>query len=122
MTPAPRPILMWVVRHLQCAKLLQCWGGKLGTLADTPEGKEAMTALEAMDMEDVRKAIKKLIGQGLDTKKPQRASRQDYVIAMDASIHLMTAVADVRKVYQVGAPPFSALRRRTNPVWCNCHF
>ena len=93
------------MKHLQCAKLLQCWGGKLGTLADTPEGKAALTELEAMDVYEVRKAIKQLIGQGLDTKKPQRASRHDCAVSMDASVQLMTAVADVRKVYQVCAPP-----------------
>ena len=32
-------------RHLQCAKLLQCLGGRLGTLLSTTEGLEAMSTL-----------------------------------------------------------------------------
>ena len=57
-------------RHLQCAKLLQCLGGKFGTFARTAEGHEALSILDNMYIEDVRKVIKLLIDQGLDTKKP----------------------------------------------------
>lgn len=44
-------------RHLQCAKLLQCFGGKLGALQDTPEGRQALKVIDDLSMEDVRKVV-----------------------------------------------------------------
>ena len=88
-------------RHLQCAKLLQCLGGRLGTLAGTTEGHEALSTLETMDMEDVRKVIKLLIDQGLDSKKPERATHQECVIAFEASVELMSPVNEISRVFGV---------------------
>jgi ankyrin repeat protein len=75
-------------RHLQCAKLLQCFGGKLGSLQGTPEGSEALAKIDALSMEDVRKVIKLLISQGLDSKKPQRATHQQVSVSVSDSLSL----------------------------------
>ena len=88
-------------RHLQCAKLLQCLGGKLGTFARTAEGHEALSILDNMDMEDVRKVIKLLIDQGLDTKKPERATHQECVVAHEASVDLMQPAQEIKRVFDI---------------------
>ena len=100
-TPMDDCVRGGTTRHWDCAKLLQCWGGKLGTFSNKPEGTAALSEIDAVDIQDVRKAIKGLIGQGLDTKKPQRASHHDCLVAMDASVQLMTTVDDARRVFQV---------------------
>ena len=88
-------------RHLQCAKLLQCLGGKLGTFNRTPEGHEALSTLNSMDMEDVRKVIKLLIDQGLDSKKPERATLQECRIAYEASVELVQPVHEIKRVFDI---------------------
>jgi hypothetical protein len=112
-TPMDDCVRGGTTRHWQCAKLLQCWGGKLGTFLHKPEGTAALSEINAVDILDVRKAIKGLIGQGLDTKKPQRASHHDCLVAMDASVELMTTVDDARRVFQV-----SCLRPRLRTGHC----
>jgi len=94
-------VLGGTTRHWQCAKLIQCWGGKLGMFLNKPEGTAALSEIDAVDIQDVRKAIKGLICHGLDTKKPQRASHHDCLVAMDASVQLMTTLDDTRRVFQV---------------------
>ena len=86
-------------RHLQCAKLLQCMGGQLGTIKKTTQGHEALSTLETIDMEDVRKVIKLLIDQGLDTQKPERATLQECVIAFEASVDLIQPTLDISRVF-----------------------
>jgi len=88
-------------RHLQCAKLLQCLGGRLGTLVSTPQGREAMHALTSIEMEDVREVIKLLIDHGLDSKKPERATFQECVIAFEASVELMSPAFEIARVFNI---------------------
>ena len=88
-------------RHLQCAKLLQCLGGKLGIFNGTPEGHEALSTLDSMDMEDVRKVIKLLIDQGLDSKKPERATYQECIIAYEASVELVQPVHEIKRMFDI---------------------
>jgi len=79
----------------------QCLGGRLGTLAKTTVGHEALSTLDTMDMESVRKVIKLLIDQGLDSKKPERATHQECVIAFEASVELMSPVNEISRVFGV---------------------
>ncbi len=79
----------------------QCLGGHLGTLAKTTIGHEALSTLDTMDMESVRKVIKLLIDQGLDSKKPDRATHQQCVIAFEASVELMSPVNEICRVFGV---------------------
>jgi len=88
-------------RHLQCAKLLLCLGGKLGIFNHTPEGDQALSTLHRMDMEDVRKTVKQLHHQGLDSKKPERATHQECVIAHEASAELMQPVQEMKRVFEI---------------------
>lgn len=60
-----------------------------------------MSTLETMDMEDVRKVIKLLIDQGLDSKKPERATHQECVIAFEACVELMSPVNEISRVFGV---------------------
>ena len=89
------------LRHLQCAKLLQCVGGKLGTFNHTLEGDKALSTLDRMDIEDVRKTVKQLHDQGLDSKKPERATHQECVIAHEASVELMQPIQEMKRVFDI---------------------
>ena len=88
-------------RHLQCAKLLQCLGGRLSTMENTPEGEAALSTLQTIDMEDVRKVIRKLIHQGLDSKKPERATEQECLIAHEASAQVLVHTVELSHVFEV---------------------
>lgn len=70
-------------------------------MARTTIGHEAMSTLNTMDMEDVRKVIKLLIDQGLDSKKPERATHQECVVAFEASVELMGPVNEISRVFGV---------------------
>jgi len=52
-------------------------------------------------MEDVRKVIKLLIDQGLDSKKPERATFQECVIAFEASVELMNPAFEIARVFNI---------------------
>jgi len=54
-----------------------------------------------MDMEDVRKVIKLLIEQGLDSKKPERATFQECVIAFEASVELMIPAFEIAMRFNI---------------------
>ena len=86
-------------RHLQCAKLLHCMGGELGTLASTPDGSEALATINTISMRDVRSVIKLLIDQGLDCKKPERATHQQCIIAFEASMELLSPVQETSRLF-----------------------
>ena len=79
---------------------LQCFGGKLGALHNTPEGKEALKSIGELDMESVRKVIKLLISQGLDSKKPERATHQQCLIAYEATAELVPIIQETALVFK----------------------
>ena len=89
---------------MQCAKLLQCMGGVLGTLASTTEGREALMTIDAIEMGDVRKVVKLLINQGLDSKKPERATHQECIIAFEASMELLGRVQETSRLFEGVTP------------------
>ena len=49
--------------HKYCAKLLQGWGGDLGTFKGTKTGDKFLTELENISIKNIRKVIKRLIDQ-----------------------------------------------------------
>jgi len=59
-----------------------------------------MVALDAIDMEDVRKVIKLLINHGLDSEKPDRVTFQQCVITFEASAELMGPVHEIARVFK----------------------
>jgi hypothetical protein len=84
---------------MQCAKLLQCMGGVLGTLGSAADGQEALATIDAISMRDVRKVIKLLIDQGLDSKKPERATYQECIVAFEASLELLSPVQETSRLF-----------------------
>lgn len=51
--------------HKYCAKLLQGWGGELGTFKDSKEGASFLAALDLIPIRSIREVIRKLIDQVL---------------------------------------------------------
>jgi hypothetical protein len=49
--------------HKYCAKLLQGWGGDLGTFKGTKAGDKFLAELENISIKNIRKVIKRLIDQ-----------------------------------------------------------
>ena len=55
--------------HRYCAKLLQGWGGELGTYSNTQEGEDFLDQIEDISIKSIREVIRRLIDQGLDKVK-----------------------------------------------------
>jgi uncharacterized membrane protein YheB (UPF0754 family) len=79
-----------------CAKLIHGWGGRLGTLAETEEGKRLMSELNEIDINDVRFLIKRLIKGGYDRKIPARPSEQDTLTSLESSLLVVEHLARIR--------------------------
>ena len=75
-------------------------GGKLGCFENTSQGQQTLDILNKIDMEDVRKVVKLLISQGLDSKKPQRATQQESILAFEATMALIPAVQEIASAFQ----------------------
>jgi hypothetical protein len=73
--------------HRYCAKLLQGWGGELGTFKNTPEGSKFLASLEAISIKSIRQVIRKLIDQGLDKECPDRMDDQQLLGVAAAHKH-----------------------------------
>jgi hypothetical protein len=78
--------------HRYCAKLLQGWGGELGTFKNTPEGSKFLASLEGISIKSIRQVIRKLIDQGLDKECPDRMDDQQLLVVMTATIRHMPLV------------------------------
>jgi hypothetical protein len=87
--------------HMYCAKLLQAWGGELFRYRDSEKGVKFMKELQKISIKTVRLLISKLIGQGLDRKKPQRLGEQAALVVMGACARHMEII--VRLKERVGA-------------------
>ena len=75
-------------------------GGKLGCFENTSQGQQTLDILNKIDMEDVRKVVKLLISQGLDSKKPQRATQQESILAFEATMALIPAVQEIASAFR----------------------
>ena len=78
--------------HRYCAKLLQGWGGELGTFKNTPDGIKFLASLEEISIKSIRQVIRKLIDQGLDKECPDRMDDQQLLVVMTATIRHMPLV------------------------------
>ena len=85
------------VYHMYCAKLLQAWGGVLVRYHDSAEGVKFMKEVHEMSIKSVRLLISKLIGQGLDRKKPHRLGEQAALVVMGACARHMEIVVRLKK-------------------------
>ena len=85
------------VYHMYCAKLLQAWGGELVRYHDSAEGVKFMKEVHEMSIKSVRLLISKLIGQGLDRKKPHRLGQQAALVVMGACARHMEIVIRLKK-------------------------
>ena len=81
--------------HKYCAKLLQGWGGELGTFKGTPQGDSFWHDLENVSIASIREVIRKLIDQGLDKHCPQRMDDQQLVVVMSATARHMPLVTQL---------------------------
>ena len=85
-TPLDDTLRGGTLYHRYCAKLLQAWGGELGTYNNTKEGEAFLAQLQSISIKTVRLLISKLIGQGLDRKAPNRMSDDELQIVMSATV------------------------------------
>jgi hypothetical protein len=85
-TPLDDTLRGGTLYHRYCAKLLQAWGGELGTYNNTKEGEAFLAQLQSISIKTVRLLISKLIGQGLDRKAPDRVSDDELQIVMSATV------------------------------------
>jgi len=90
-TPLDDALKGGTLYHQFCAKLLQAWGGQLGTYKDTKEGNAFLTKLESISIQTVRLLISRLIGQGLDRSAPSRMSDDELQIVMSATVSMLAA-------------------------------
>ena len=83
--------------HMYCAKLLQAWGGELGTFKDSQDGGKFLSALEKISIKDIREVIRKLIDQGLDKVCPERMDDQQLLVVMSATVRHMPLVTQLHQ-------------------------
>ena len=83
--------------HKYCGKLLQGWGGELGTFKDTAEGDDFLTSLEVISIKSIREVIRRLIDQGLDKECPERMDDQQLIVCMTATVRHMPLVAQLHR-------------------------
>ena len=83
--------------HKYCAKLLQGWGGELGTFKDTTEGDDFLTSLEVISIKSIREVIRRLIDQGLDKECPERMDDQQLIVCMTATVRHMPLVTQLHR-------------------------
>ncbi len=98
-TPLDDALKGGTLYHRYCAKLLQAWGGQLGTFNHTNEGNAFLTELESISIQTVRLLISKLIGQGLDRKVPNRMSDDDLHVAMMATVSMLAPACSFASDY-----------------------
>lgn len=85
--------------HMLCAKMIQAWGGELGTLAETEEGAKKMDELSELSMRQVSSTIKDLLNKGLGRNKPVSASEQEIAIAMETNFEMIQYYTEVREKF-----------------------
>jgi len=92
--------------HKYCAKLLQSWGGELGsklqsdlhpTVGETEEGEQFMDDLKSISIKEVRLLISNLIEQGLDREVPSRLSEQELYVMMSATVQHMPLISQLHE-------------------------
>ena len=83
--------------HCYCAKLLQGWGGELGTFQGSKQGEVFLAELEKIDIKAVRQVIRKLIDQGLDTNYAERMSEEELKVVMSATAKHMPLVKTLHR-------------------------
>ena len=83
--------------HKYCAKLLQGWGGELGTFKDSKEGLTFLTELEQISIKSIREVIRRLIDQGLDKVCPDRMNDQQLLVVMSATVRHMPLVTQLHR-------------------------
>jgi len=95
-TPLDDALRGGTLYHKYCAKLLQAWGGELGTYKGTKEGEEFLNQLADITIKSVRLLISKLIGQGLDRQAPNRMDDQELQVVMSATVAHMPLVLELK--------------------------
>ena len=83
--------------HKYCAKLLQGWGGELGTFKGTKEGDTFLNDLEQISIKSIRAVIRRLIDQGLDKECPERMDDQQLLVVMTATVRHMPLVTQLHR-------------------------
>ena len=83
--------------HKYCAKLLQGWGGELGTFKGSEEGDEFLTSLEVISIKSIREVIRRLIDQGMDKVCPERMDDQQLIVCMTATVRHMPLVTQLHR-------------------------
>ena len=81
--------------HKYCAKLLQGWGGELGTFKGTKAGEMFLSDLAQISIKSVREVIRRLIDQGLDKECPERMDDQQMLVVMTATVRHMPLVTQL---------------------------
>lgn len=84
----------------------------MGSTSSSELYREAKKNIDQTSMEDVRKVIKLLIDQGLDTKKPNRATQQQCVIALEATFLLMPAAKEIEQCFSVSTKLMRQMHER----------
>ena len=79
-----------------CARLIHGWGGRLGTLKNTPDGKQLMAKMKKISIDDVRMLINHLIGKGYDKKIPERRNEQEILVSNEVSSELVLITENTR--------------------------
>ena len=87
-TPLDDALRGGTLYHKYCAKLLQAWGGHLGTYQGTEEGDQFLEDVNQISIQTVRLLISKLIEQGLDRKTPHRMNQEDLNVIMSATVYI----------------------------------
>lgn len=108
-----------------CAKLLQAWGGELGTFRETKEGESFLAALVKISIKDIRGVIRKLIDQGLDKACPDRMDEEQLLVVMSATLRHMPLVTQLRQntsvITKVLFPILHPKAWRNCPRYERCH-
>ena len=94
-TPMDDCIRGGTLYHKYCAKLLQGWGGELGTFKGTKVGDKFLADLNDISIKNIREVIRKLIDQGLDKECPERMDDNELLVVMTATIRHMPLVTQL---------------------------
>ena len=87
--------------HVYCARLIQSWGGRSAALAaGTEEGDEALRRLEGVDIDEVRRTLRRLIERGYDQRVPSAPTDHELRLAFETCVAHVPLIASIRRRVQ----------------------
>ena len=79
--------------HFYCARLIQSWGGRSATFVP---GDEALRKVDGVDIDEVRRTLRRLIDQGYDQRVPLSPTDHELHLAFETCVAHVPLIARIR--------------------------